>query len=229
MARPIKLTNEVEEKIIMAIRAGNYAHVAAQSGGIDPATYYRWKKRGDPAGTNPADSRYRTFRARIEQAEAQAEVLHVASIAKAGERDWHARKFLLERRHPERWARRAPAEEEGSVLERSLAATGSGYRLSALSEPEQAELARLLDSARVGESGKGVGPVTPLPSGSDMWEQQVLRRLEGHPELKQRFTRGSLALYRTEPDRHGEAVDELLDEIAEELGLAPRPGKAEST
>ena len=39
MARPSKLTAEVSEKIVRAIRAGNYPEVAAGHAGIHPATY----------------------------------------------------------------------------------------------------------------------------------------------------------------------------------------------
>lgn len=229
MARPTKLTPEVEEKILKAIRSDNYAETAARYAGVDRSTYFRWMERGNPAGIAPADSRYRTFRARVEQAQAEAEVHDVTIIAKAGERDWRARLELLKRRHPERWARRAPSEEEGSSLERALAAAGSSYRLDSLSEPEQDELARLLDRARLGDPGQKSGRVAPLPNAQDIWEHRVLRRLEEHPEQHRRFVSHSLELIWTQPDREKEAQRELLDEVAEQLGMPPRPeseGKA---
>jgi len=223
MARPTKHTNEVEETILRVIRAGNYAHIAARYAGIDRSTYFRWMERGDPASRVPGDSRYRAFRARVEQAEAEAEVRDVTIISKAGERDWRASLSRLERRHPERWRPRAPAEEEGSVLERALAVAGSGYRLSSLSVSEQEELARLLDRARIATPGIASGPVAALPSADEIWEEQVVRRLQEHPELHRRWVSKSLAAIRAEPDREDEAQDELLDEVAAELGLAPRP------
>lgn len=159
MARPTKLTTEVEETILKAIRSGNYAGTAATYAGVDRSTYFRWLERGDPAGTAPTDGRYRAFRARVEQAKAEAEVRDITMIAKAGERDWRARAWSVERRHPERWARRAAAEEERSSLERALAAAGTSYRLAALSEPEQNDLARLLDRARVDNPANKGGSV----------------------------------------------------------------------
>ena len=44
--RPSKLTPEVQEKIVTAIRAGNYAQVAAVYAGIGERTFYRWMELG---------------------------------------------------------------------------------------------------------------------------------------------------------------------------------------
>ncbi len=45
MARPSKLTAEVTERIVAAVRAGNYPSRRPARPGISPATYYRWMKR----------------------------------------------------------------------------------------------------------------------------------------------------------------------------------------
>ena len=47
MARPTKLTVEVRDRIVAAIRAGNYPEAAAQAAGISPSTFYRWLGRGE--------------------------------------------------------------------------------------------------------------------------------------------------------------------------------------
>jgi transposase len=110
MARPTKLTDEVEEEVLKAIRAGASLAAAAQFAGIDASTFYRWTERGDLAGTGRADARFRRFRTRVEQARAQAEVRDVTIIAKASERDWRAAAWRLERRNPQRYGRAAVAE-----------------------------------------------------------------------------------------------------------------------
>ena len=46
MPRPTKLTDDVQFRIVAALRAGNYADAAASSGGIAKATYYDWLTRG---------------------------------------------------------------------------------------------------------------------------------------------------------------------------------------
>jgi len=106
MARPSKLTPEVEERILKALRAGNYATPAASYAGIHPATYYLWLERGDPSGRRRADLPYRRFAEKVHQASAEAEIRDVTRISKAAETDWRAASWRLSHRHPERWGRR---------------------------------------------------------------------------------------------------------------------------
>jgi len=112
MARPSKLTSEVEERILKALRAGNYASTAARFAGIDPATYYRWLERGDPSGRRRDDVPYRRFAERVQQASAEAEIRDVTLISKAAENDWRAAGWRLSHRHPERWRRREQVQRE---------------------------------------------------------------------------------------------------------------------
>ena len=67
MARPSRLTTEVEQRILNALRADSYASTAASYAGIHPATYYRWLERDDPSGRRRADPPYRKFAERVEQ------------------------------------------------------------------------------------------------------------------------------------------------------------------
>ena len=87
MARPSKLTPEVEERILSAVRAGTSIAGAAGYAGIDSSTFHRWMERGDPSGTERADARFRSFRRRVEQARAEAEVRDITLIAKAAQQD----------------------------------------------------------------------------------------------------------------------------------------------
>jgi len=116
MARPTKLTPAVEERIARAIRAGNYPEVAARHAGVHPSTYYRWLERGGLDGDAPEDDPYRRFRAEVERALADAEAAEVALIAQAARSgSWQAAAWLLERRHPDRWGRRARLEQVHEV------------------------------------------------------------------------------------------------------------------
>ena len=114
MARPTKLTPEVEERVVRAIRAGNYPEVAAAHAGIHPATYYRWMERGALAGNAAEDEPFRRFRSEVERALADAEAAAVALIGKAArDGDSRAATWLLERRFSERWgSTRAPAQPD---------------------------------------------------------------------------------------------------------------------
>ena len=102
MARPTKLTSEVQEQIVTAIRAGNYIETAAAYAGIDKSTLYDWLRRGARSPRGP----YRGFSNAVKKALAEAEVRDVALIAKAGTKEWQAAAWRLERKFPDRWGRR---------------------------------------------------------------------------------------------------------------------------
>ncbi|HEY4897587.1 MAG TPA: transposase [Solirubrobacteraceae bacterium] len=109
MARPTKLTPELQERIIKAVRAGNYAEAAARASGIAPSTYYRWLQRG----TVEEHGAYRDFSEAVRQAEAEAEVHAVAILRRAMGEDWRAALAYLERRYPGRWRRHTSTELTG--------------------------------------------------------------------------------------------------------------------
>lgn len=99
--RPSKLTDAVQEKIVGAIRAGNYAETAAQYAGIDKSTYHRWMQKGEDGR-----AKYREFRAAVRAAEAEAEVYAETVLRKAMPDDWKAAAWYLERKFQDRWGRR---------------------------------------------------------------------------------------------------------------------------
>lgn len=101
MARPTKLTPDVQRTICAALQAGNYASAACAMAGIDDATFYRWMQRG----ARERRGAYCEFRDAVERATARGEVSLVAIIRKAAEKDWRAALALVERRHPERWGK----------------------------------------------------------------------------------------------------------------------------
>lgn len=100
--RKTKLTPEVQEKIVSAIRAGNYAKVAAGYAGIGERTFYSWLERGEAAKSGI----YLQFRQAVKGAEREAEVRAVAIIQKHMENNWQAAMTYLERKFPARWGRR---------------------------------------------------------------------------------------------------------------------------
>lgn len=110
MARPTKLTPEITERICMAIRAGNYAKVAAAMAGIGETTYYKWLEMAE---LPTAKKEYKEFRESIERAEAEAEVVAIARIRQAADNgDWKAAGWYLERKHGERWGRNDKLRQE---------------------------------------------------------------------------------------------------------------------
>jgi len=140
MARPSKLTPEVQERIVAAIRAGNFPEPAARSAGVSPATYYRWMRLGREEQAGP----HRDLREAVRRAEGEAEVHAIAVIRKQMPGDWRAALAYLERRHAERWGRSA-AEERARARPR---ARRHGIDLRVLTDGELAELRRIHEEAR---------------------------------------------------------------------------------
>lgn len=95
MARPSKLTPEVETHILLALRAGSWLKVAAASAGVSEATLHRWL-----TGTSP---QHRAFSAAAKKAIAEWEVVLVGRIGQAVNRSPGVALKLLERRHSQRW------------------------------------------------------------------------------------------------------------------------------
>jgi hypothetical protein len=102
MSRTTKLTKEVQDKIVFALRAGNYQETAARYAGIDGATFYRWMSRGAEEETGI----YSEFCEAVEKAKAEAEVRDVTLIDKAAkDGSWQAAAWKLERKFPNKWGR----------------------------------------------------------------------------------------------------------------------------
>lgn len=110
MSRPLKLTQELQERICLAIRAGNYSKIAAEMNGIGETTFYRWLDLGSKPN---ASKIYREFRESIKRAEAEAEIVSVARIRQAADNGtWQAAAWYLERKHGDRWGRNDKIRQE---------------------------------------------------------------------------------------------------------------------
>ena len=140
MARPTKVT-QVQERVVQAMRAGNYAEAACRAAGIGESTFYRWMRRGEREAEGP----YRDFYDAVRRAEAEAEVHAVATVRKAMTESWQAAIAYLERRHPERWRRQQRTEltgRNGGPLRAKHA-----LNLQKLSDEELARLEEILSHA----------------------------------------------------------------------------------
>lgn len=103
MGRPgiSSFTPETREKILNALRAGNYRVAACKFAGISDETFRRWMNAG-----KAGEAEYVDFVEQVKQAEAQAEASLVATIRKAAGDHWQAAAWLLERKYVSRWGRR---------------------------------------------------------------------------------------------------------------------------
>jgi len=110
--RPTKLTPEILSKICDALRAGNYRETAAAFAGIRKSTFYDWIRQGARA----PHGIYRELHDAVEKALADSEARDVALIGKAaGDGDWQAAAWRLERKFPERWGRRDRHEVDANI------------------------------------------------------------------------------------------------------------------
>jgi len=100
------LTPERQEKICQLLRDGNYISVACKIAGISHKTFTRWLKRGESEKTG----KYVKFVKAVKKAEAENEARAVTIIQQAMPKSWQAAMTFLERKYPQRWARREYVE-----------------------------------------------------------------------------------------------------------------------
>ncbi|HTU17722.1 MAG TPA: hypothetical protein VMG10_06625 [Gemmataceae bacterium] len=80
-----RLTLALQEKIVSFIRAGGFAHVAAEAAGLPHEVFARWLERGERAG---APANYRAFARAIREAEAQARLQAELNVRGDKPLDW---------------------------------------------------------------------------------------------------------------------------------------------
>ena len=100
------------EKLIEALRSGNYRIDACRAAGIHYNTLLAWEKKGE----SQKSGEYVEFLEALRSAEAEAVVSKVDIIHGAAMKgDWRASAWFLEHKYPDKWARldkRAIEEEE---------------------------------------------------------------------------------------------------------------------
>ena len=101
------------QTLLEAVNDGNYIETACDLAGITKQTLYNWQKRAE-ADETP----YRQLFDALKRASARAEGAEVAKVRAAGNdpRFWAASMTYLERRHPERWARRQEGNDGPKVV-----------------------------------------------------------------------------------------------------------------
>jgi hypothetical protein len=112
--RTSALTVDVHARFISLLRASNAFDTCARAVGVSPQTAKGWYRQGS---TRDAVEPFRAFRLDVDRAEAEAEARAVAIIAKAASDSWQAAAWLLERQHPERWARVSQREKAAELKE----------------------------------------------------------------------------------------------------------------
>lgn len=109
--RPSKLDSDTQRKFIDAVREGLPYSTACALAGIGETTFAVWRQRADAE----PDSPYAGFMRALKEAEAEAEAANVKRIRSAADNgQWQAAAWILERRHPDKWARTERQEQQHS-------------------------------------------------------------------------------------------------------------------
>lgn len=103
MGKPRSTDKELVDRLLAALRAGNYIETACAYAGIGTTTYFRWLKEAE---ADDAPEHLRELRESVESARAQAIVRNVKLIQDAATNGtWQAAAWWLERSQPHMWGR----------------------------------------------------------------------------------------------------------------------------
>ena len=117
------LTDDVQDRIVTAIRAGSYLDDAASYAGISRAVVFKWLAQGRDAqerrdtGSDLTDfeTRLVDFLDAVEKARADAVIRNVGIIQSAAQDgQWQAAAWYLERTNPRKWGRHETVELTGA-------------------------------------------------------------------------------------------------------------------
>lgn len=125
--RPVKLNDELIERICDLIRAGNYIEIACRSVGLSKDTYYKYLKKGnDPTVQDPI---YKNFTDAVLKAEAESLVEMNSKMEGFEKGSWKPLAFRLERRFGNFYGKQQrievnsnPLDALTSIIEQSKAA-----------------------------------------------------------------------------------------------------------
>jgi len=107
--RPSKFNQDIADRVVLMVRAGNYFETAASASGISPVTLRAWLRDGRRAGRGAMFE----FAEKVERAQAESEALDVNKLLQHGQKDWRALAWRLERRFPDHWREAKALELSG--------------------------------------------------------------------------------------------------------------------
>ncbi len=111
---PEKFTTEIRNKILVALQNHHFMSTAAALAGVHTRTVYEWMKQGARDEQAGIESEYAKFCMQVEHAIATSEGRALKKISDSAERgDTTDAKWILERRHADRWAKKDKVEVGG--------------------------------------------------------------------------------------------------------------------
>jgi transposase len=167
VGRRSRLTPTVRNPIVRTLASGCYRQTAAEVAGVGKSTLYRWLEQGEHDFEDGRTTPYRELWEATKKAEADAEVEAIELIREAATRSWQAAAWLLERKYPDRWGRRARLDHRHDAQPRRevVEIPNDEERLREVASilRETGALPRLDESPRWSESTRGTS--RPLRKG----------------------------------------------------------------
>lgn len=105
--RPTRCTDNMIVQLASLIADGMTYALAAEACGIHSDTFRQWMRKGE-AGEEP----YVALVVALQRAEALGAHALLQKVQAASDMDWKAAAWLLERRHPESYARQRPQDQQ---------------------------------------------------------------------------------------------------------------------
>jgi hypothetical protein len=152
MSRKLLLDKACEQSIIEAIQLGGHLDDAAQRGGINRRTLYRWLEKGKQyqadlekgSEPNKDDLPYYNLMRNVEDTSASVRLRMVGRILVAADDDWKAAAWYLERSQPEQWGRRNQPIEAVVAEQQQSIDTITAEALALVEQVRQQRIGRLL-------------------------------------------------------------------------------------
>lgn len=143
-----KLTPKLQARVVLALKNGNYQDTAARLSGIAPSTFYDYIQRGErDIAEGNRHTPHAVFSESVKNARAEAEVMLLANIVRAGSRpeNWQASAWVLERTMPAKYGRRTEVKAEltgaGSGPIQLQTAIAAAWAALGITEPLEGEAA----------------------------------------------------------------------------------------
>lgn len=109
-----KFNDEVRRKILLALRNHHFMTSAAALAGVNAKTVYGWLQRGAKEDAAGMETEYTQFSQDVEFAIATSEGKALKTVTDSAQRgDTTDAKWILERRHADRWAKKDKVEVGG--------------------------------------------------------------------------------------------------------------------
>ena len=109
--RPEKISAQLIEAICEDIAKGYSYDQAALNNGVAASTFFRWMLKGKQTDVDPI---YREFVELVEEASnfSEPEALQLIRSSAKIDRNWKAAAWFLERRFPEKYAKKSAADSQ---------------------------------------------------------------------------------------------------------------------